>query len=94
MSKIFKNLIPYWRWIILIFVFLIAQAYCDLALPAYSSDIIDAQGQEHDPADSVEVLDQVVKAHLLERGGVVASGGGRCGGSSFLQHTLTLGCRG
>ncbi len=41
MSKIFKNLIPYWRWIILIFVFLIAQAYCDLALPAYTSDIID-----------------------------------------------------
>ena len=47
MSKIFKNLIPYWRWIILIFVFLIAQAYCDLALPAYTSDIIDVGIQDH-----------------------------------------------
>ncbi len=47
MSKIFKNLIPYWRWIILIFVFLIAQAYCDLALPAYTSDIIDVGIQNH-----------------------------------------------
>ena len=47
MSKIFKNLIPYWRWIVLIFVFLIAQAYCDLALPAYTSDIIDVGIQDH-----------------------------------------------
>lgn len=47
MSKIFKNLIPYWRWILLIFVFLIAQAYCDLALPAYTSDIIDVGIQDH-----------------------------------------------
>ena len=47
MSKIFKNLIPYWRWIILISVFLIAQAYCDLALPAYTSDIIDVGIQDH-----------------------------------------------
>lgn len=47
MSKIFKNLIPYWRWIIVIFVFLIAQAYCDLALPAYTSDIIDVGIQDH-----------------------------------------------
>ena len=38
---------PYWRWIILIFVFLIAQAYCDLALPAYTSDIIDVGIQDH-----------------------------------------------
>lgn len=47
MSKILKNLIPYWRWILLIFVFLIAQAYCDLALPAYTSDIIDVGIQDH-----------------------------------------------
>lgn len=47
MSKIFKNLIPYWRWIIVIFVFLFAQAYCDLALPEYTSDIIDVGIQNH-----------------------------------------------
>ena len=47
MSKIFKNMIPYWRWIILIVVFLFAQAYCDLALPEYTSDIIDVGIQNH-----------------------------------------------
>lgn len=47
MSKIFKNLIPYWRWIIVILVFLFAQAYCDLALPEYTSDIIDVGIQNH-----------------------------------------------
>ena len=47
MSKIFKNLIPYWRWIILIFVFLIAQAYCERALPAYTAGIIEVEIQDH-----------------------------------------------
>lgn len=41
MSKIFKNLIPYWKSVIIIILFLIIQAWCDLALPQYTSDIID-----------------------------------------------------
>lgn len=41
MSKIFKNLIPYWKSVIVIIIFLIIQAWCDLALPQYTSDIID-----------------------------------------------------
>lgn len=41
MKRIFKNLIPYWKSILLIVVLLSVQAYCDLALPQYTSDIID-----------------------------------------------------
>ena len=41
MGKLFKNLIPYWKSVIIIFCLLIVQAYCDLALPQYTSDIID-----------------------------------------------------
>lgn len=41
MKKIFKNMIPYWYMIIAIFLLLIVQAYCDLSLPQYTSDIID-----------------------------------------------------
>ncbi len=41
MVKIFKNMIPYWRTIIIILLLLIVQAFCDLSLPQYTSDIID-----------------------------------------------------
>ena len=41
MGKILKNLAPYWKSIILILALLFIQAFCDLSLPAYTSDIID-----------------------------------------------------
>lgn len=41
MGKIFKNLIPYWKSMIVILILLIVQAWCDLGLPQYTSDIID-----------------------------------------------------
>lgn len=41
MGKIFKNMIPYWKSIILIVLLLIVQAFCDLSLPTYTADIID-----------------------------------------------------
>ena len=41
MSKIFKNMIPYWKSILVILVLLFVQAWCDLSLPSYTSDIID-----------------------------------------------------
>lgn len=51
MGKIFKNMIPYWKSIILIVLVLIVQAFCDLALPSYTADIIDVgiqnSGVEH-----------------------------------------------
>ena len=47
MKKIFKNMLPYWKSIILIVVVLVIQAYCDLALPTYTADIIDVGIQDH-----------------------------------------------
>ncbi len=41
MGKILKNLVPYYKSVIVILLFLVIQAWCDLALPQYTSDIID-----------------------------------------------------
>ena len=51
MSRIFKNMLPYWKAVIIIIALLVVQAWCDLSLPAYTSDIIDVgiqnNGVEH-----------------------------------------------
>ncbi|MBU5477918.1 ABC transporter ATP-binding protein/permease [Eubacterium sp. MSJ-13] len=51
MGKIFKNMLPYWRTVIIIIALLFVQAWCDLSLPSYTSDIIDVgiqnSGVEH-----------------------------------------------
>ena len=51
MSKIFKNMVPYWKTVVIILALLLVQAMCDLALPSYTSDIIDVgiqkSGVEH-----------------------------------------------
>ena len=51
MGRILKNLIPYWRQVLIIIVLLFVQAFCDLALPQYTSNIIDVgiqnSGVEH-----------------------------------------------
>ena len=51
MSKIFKNMLPYWKSVIIIVALLFIQAWCDLSLPAYTSNIIDVgiqnSGVEH-----------------------------------------------
>ena len=41
MRKILKTLKPYWVLVLMIAGLLVVQAYCDLALPQYTSDIID-----------------------------------------------------
>lgn len=41
MGKLFKNLKPYWKSVILIVLLLVVQAFCDLSLPQYTSEIID-----------------------------------------------------
>ena len=41
MTKIFKNMAPYWYMIVAIVMLLIVQAFGDLSLPQYTSDIID-----------------------------------------------------
>ena len=51
MRKIFKNLVPFWKMILFVLVFLCVQAVCDLSLPSYTSNIIDTgiqnKGVEH-----------------------------------------------
>lgn len=41
MRKVIKNFKPFWKSIIVIFIFLCIQAVCDLSLPTYTSNIID-----------------------------------------------------
>ncbi len=51
MRKIFKNMLPYWKAVLVIVFLLIIQVWGDLSLPSYTSDIIDvglqSQGVEH-----------------------------------------------
>lgn len=63
MGKIFKHMKPYWKSVIIIFLLLIVQAWCDLSLPQYTSNIIDVgiqnSGVEH-------VLPEAVTAEEFE----------------------------
>ena len=63
MGKIFKHMKPYWMSIVIIIALLFVQAWCDLALPSYTSDIIDVgilkSGVEH-------VLPEAVTAEEFE----------------------------
>ncbi|MCM1328767.1 MAG: ABC transporter ATP-binding protein/permease [Ruminococcus sp.] len=46
MIKILKHLGKSWVWVPVIFALLVAQAVCDLALPQYTSDIVDVGIQQ------------------------------------------------
>lgn len=46
MIKILKHLGKSWAWVPVIFALLVAQAVCDLALPQYTSDIVDVGIQQ------------------------------------------------
>lgn len=41
MGKLLKNVRPYWKQVLIIIALLIVQAFCDLSLPQYTSDMID-----------------------------------------------------
>lgn len=41
MRNIFRNLKKYWYFVVLILILLFVQAYCDLSLPDYTSNLID-----------------------------------------------------
>ena len=47
MKRIILNMAPYWHFVLIILVFLGVQAYCDLSLPQYTSDMIDIGIQNH-----------------------------------------------
>ena len=46
MQKLFKYMGMYWKTVIIVFLVLIVQAYCDLSLPAYTSDIVNVGIQQ------------------------------------------------
>ena len=48
MRKLFKHLNPYAATIAAIVVILIVQAYCDLSLPSYTSDIVNVGIQQEE----------------------------------------------
>ena len=68
MGKIFKNMIPYWKPLILVLLLLFVQAWCDLLLPAYTSDSIDVgiqnQGIKHILPEAL-TPEEYEKAELL-----------------------------
>ncbi|MGC4019921.1 MAG: hypothetical protein QM793_12320 [Muricomes sp.] len=46
MKNLFKYMGMYWKVMIAILVVLIVQAYCDLSLPGYTSDIVNVGIQQ------------------------------------------------
>ena len=62
--KLFKNLKPYWKSVLIIVVLLAVQAFCDLSLPQYTSDIIDVGIQNSGVA---HILPEKITAEELER---------------------------
>lgn len=63
MGKLFKNLKPYWKSVLIIVVLLAVQAFCDLSLPQYTSDIIDVGIQNSGVA---HILPEKITAEELE----------------------------
>lgn len=53
MLRMFRELKGSYRYILLILLLLFGQAYCDLALPGYTSDIINVGVQQGGIEDSV-----------------------------------------
>ena len=68
MGKIFKNMVPYWKPLIAVLLLLFVQAWCDLSLPEYTSDIIDVgiinNGVEHVIPEAV-TAEEYEKAMIL-----------------------------
>lgn len=66
MGKLFKYMVPYWKSVIVIIAVLFVQAYCDLSLPAYTSDIVNVGIQQGGVDDkipqqiAVEDLDKIL----------------------------------
>ena len=46
MGKLFKYMGMYWKSVLAILAILFVQAYCDLSLPAYTSDIVNVGIQQ------------------------------------------------
>ena len=49
MKNLFKYAAAQWRSMLAIIIILFVQAYCDLSLPAYTSDIVNVGIQQRGP---------------------------------------------
>lgn len=65
--QIIKNLKPYWKSVLIIVLLLIVQAYCDLALPDYTSKLIDT-GIQNYGIDHSSPLQIPEKAYTIIKG--------------------------
>ena len=69
MKNLLKNFIPYKKQIVLMVLILIVQAYCDLALPGYTQDIIDVgiqnRGVEHILPEKITEEDSLAVEALM-----------------------------
>lgn len=62
MGRLFKYMGTYWRTVLAVFAVLIAQAYCDLSLPAYTSNIVNVgiqQGGIEEKIPNAVTVDQM-----------------------------------
>ena len=64
MRKLLKYLGMYWRTVLAVFVVLMVQAYCDLSLPAYTSDIVNVGSQQ---GGIQETIPKVLSVEGMER---------------------------
>ena len=53
MKNLFKYAASYWKAMIAILLILVLQAYCDLSLPAYTSDIVNVGIQQGGVEDHI-----------------------------------------
>lgn len=65
--QVIKNLKPYWKSVLIIVLLLIVQAYCDLALPDYTSKLIDT-GIQNYGIDHCSPLQIPEKAYTVIKG--------------------------
>ena len=64
MRKLFAYLRPYWKSVLAIVALLVVQAFCDLSLPTYTSDIVDVGIQQGGVS---QVAPEQIRADSLEK---------------------------
>ena len=64
MKNLFKYAAEHWKSLIAIIVVLFIQAYCDLSLPAYTSDIVNVGIQQAGIEDRIP---EAISAEEMER---------------------------
>ncbi len=94
MIKIFRELKSRAGWILLIFALLFLQAFCDLALPAYTSRIVDTGIQQKGVEDAVpdairaETLDSLLRLMDGEEGSKVQAAYSREEGDLYILDSI------